>query len=363
MKKKIANFLSVLLVISMFVGCSSNKSKDTDTTNQPVQNEQKVENKQENKKVEEDLGSVVIYTPHNAEEVNPVVKEFQERTGIRVDVVAAGTGELLKRIEAESNNPLGDVMWGGGAESLDSFKEYFDSYVIEDDDKIPTHFKDKEYLWYGFSALPMVIIYNKKLVKPEEAPTSWEDLLDEKWKGKIAYADPARSGSSYTTLVTLLTAHKDEGDEGWDFVKKFIGSLDGKLISSSSGVYKGVADGEYSVGLTLEKAAMRYIKAGANIEMVYPEDGTSAAPDGIALIKGAKNIENAKKFIEFSFGKDVQNFAAKEFNWRSTRTDIDSPEGLGPMEEIKLVDYDFSWAANNKEAVLDRWKSILTGQE
>ena len=181
MKKKIANFLSVLLVISMFVGCSSNKSKDTDTTNQPVQNEQQVEDKQETKveeKTEEkNLGSVTVYTPHNAEVVNPIVKEFQERTGIRVDVVAAGTGELLKRVEAESNNPLGDVMWGGGAESLDSFKEYFEPYISTHDDKIPTHFRDKDHYWNGFSALPMVIMYNKKLVKPEEVPTSWEDLL------------------------------------------------------------------------------------------------------------------------------------------------------------------------------------------
>lgn len=340
MKKKISLLLVGLLAMTALAGCGEKEEGGSQGS-----------------------GSVVVYSPHNAEEINPIINEFTERTGIRVDVVAAGTGELLKRVEAESANPLGDVMWGGGAESLDAFKEYFESYTIEDDEKIPDMFKDPERLWYGFSALPMVLIYNNKLVSAEEAPKSWADLTDPKWKGKIAFADPARSGSSYTILATMLEAFKDDGEEGWATMKKFIDNLDNKILGSSSGTYKGVSDGEYAVGLTLEKAASRYIIAGSDMTIVYPEEGTSAAPDGIALIKGAKNMENAKKFIEFTFSKEVQDLAARDFSWRSTRNDANNPEGLGSIEDIDLLDYDFQWAADNKEALLERWKNIVTGQE
>ncbi len=352
-KKKLLSIFLILTTLLVFIpGCG----KKDDTADK--KEEQKTESKEEKK----DTGEVTVYSPHNAEIINPIVKEFQERTGIKVNVVAAGTGELLKRVEAEKDNPLGDVMWGGGAESLDSYTKYFEPYKSTEDSAINPIFKDKNNCWTGFSALPMVIMYNKKLVKPEEVPKSWKDLTDPKWKGKIAYADPARSGSSYTTLVTMLTAYKDDGEDGWKFIRSLVKNLDGKIISGSSGVYKGVADGEYALGLTLEEAAMRYVVAGAEVGMVYPAEGTSAVPDGIAIIKNSKNMDNAKKFLDFVVGKDVQGKLVGDFCRRSVRTDIDAPTNIEAMDKIKLVDYDFSWAAANKDKVLEKWKDVVMGK-
>jgi len=107
---------------------------------------------------------------------------------------------------------------------------------------------------------------------------------------------------------------------------------------------------------------MRYVNAGADVGVVYPSEGTSAVPDGIAVIKDAKNAENAKKFVDFVVGEDVQQIVIEDFARRSIRDDMDAPEGLGPIEDIKLVDYDFEWAANNKEEVLDKWKDIVIGR-
>lgn len=306
--------------------------------------------------------TITVYSSHPADIINPIVKEFQERTGISVEVVAAGTGELLKRVQAESANPLGDVVWGGGAESLDAYKMYFFKYKTADDQYIPKYYKDKNYLWTGFTALPMVIMYNKKLVQANEVPSAWKDLLLPKWKGKIACADPAKSGSSYTTIVTILTAYGKDNEKGWSFIQKLIKNLDEKIISSSSAVFKGVADGEYSIGLTYEEAAVKYIKAGAEVGMIYPKEGTSAVPDGVAIIKGAKNLANSKKFVDFVVGKDVQNIVVKTLNRRSIRTDIPAPEGLVDMNQIKMVKYDFAWASTQKNDVLARWRQIVIGK-
>ncbi|MBB6454602.1 iron(III) transport system substrate-binding protein [Salirhabdus euzebyi] len=309
-----------------------------------------------------DSDTLTVYSPHQNEIINPIIKEFQDRTGIKVDVVTGGTGELLNRVTAEADNPGGDVFWGGGAESLEAFADSFEPYKTAEDEAIPADFKSPTNVWTGFSALPMVIMYNQDMVSDADAPKSWGDLLDPKWTGKIAYTDPSKSGSSYTQLATMLTAYNGDGSEGWDFVKDFVANLDGTILSSSSMVPKGVADGEFPVGLTLEEAAYRYIAGGAAVGVHYPEEGTSAVPDGVALIKGAKNDANAKEFIDFLVSKDVQEMIVEDFSRRSIRSDVNPPEGLVASDEIPLVDYDFEWSATSKDEIMEKFQEILISQ-
>lgn len=344
MKKTLALFLALVLMLTM-AACSG--KEETGSTKKEEGGEKSTK--------------VTVYSPHQAEIINPIIKEFQDKTGITVELVSSGTGELLNRVEAESANPLGDVFWGGGAESLEAFKSHFEAYQVADDANIPDAYKSSDDLWTGFSALPMVIMLNKDMVTDADAPKSWEDLLDAKWKGQIAYADPAKSGSSYTQLVTMLTAFSDQND-GWDFAADFVKNLDGKILSGSSMVYKGVADGEFPLGVTLEEAAYRYIAGGANVDVVYPSEGTSAVPDGMALIKGAKNKENAQKFLDFLASKEVQELIVTEFNRRSVRDDVNAPEGLPATKDIPMVDYDFNWASENQEDVMKKFQDLIIGK-
>lgn len=366
MKKFMVFVMSVTLLMGGVMGCSSgttNKEPSNTQTEAKVEDVKPEESKpQEEVKTESTSNTVTVYSPHPADAINIVVKAFEEATGLKVELVAAGTGELLKRVEAESNNPLGDVLWGGGAESLDAYSQYFEPFTPTEDDKIDPRYKDADGLWIGESPLPMVIMYNKDFVSEVDVPTGWGDLLDTKWKGKIAYADPAKSGSSFTILATMLTAFGKDTEDGWNFIREFVANLDGKLIGSSSGVYKGIADGEYSLGLTLEKEESKYVKAGAPVGIVYPKEGTSAVPDGVAIIKGCKNAENAKKFVDFVLSKECQTLMSSEQNRRTVRTDVGAPEGLIKMEEIKLVDYDFTWASEGKADILGQWKDIIIGK-
>lgn len=361
-KRIIAMLLTSIMAFSL-VACGGKAAADSKTTQPSSEPTQNVEVKEDTKEEKKTPGSLTLYTSHKEDVFSPIVKEFQERTGIQVDIVSAGTGEILKRIEAEaqSGNPLGDVMFGGGVESLEAYKEYFDPYVTSEDANIGDAFKAADNTWTGFSALPMVIMYNTKLVSESEIPTSWADVTDPKWKGKIAFTDPALSGSCFTTMVTMLTAYKDRND-GWDFIKEFVENLDGKLLKSSGDIYKGVADGEYSLGLTLEEAAQKYVVAGSDVGFIYPLEGTSAVPDGTAIIKGGPNLENAKLFLDFTVSQDVQNLIVSNMSRRAVRSDIAPAEGLAPIDSIKLVDYDIPAASANKDAIMARWKDILVGR-
>ncbi|MEG0852759.1 MAG: ABC transporter substrate-binding protein [Angelakisella sp.] len=309
----------------------------------------------------EPSGTVVVYSPHDADPLNAGVNEFMKKyPGIKVEVVAAGTGELCNRIKAESANPIADVLWGGGADSLAAFKDYFAPYVCANDAVIADAYKDPDDKWIGESPLPMVIFYNKQLLDKQKLPIpkSWEDLAKPEYKGQIAYCLPSKSGSAYTQLVTMILG-KGGKEAGWDFIKKLYANLDGKMVDSSSKCHKMVKDGEFAIGLTLEKAAVKYTED--YVGFVYPEDGTSAVPDGVCLVKGAPNEANAKLFIDYVTSAECQERQAKDWGRRPVRNDIPVAEGMPKLADIKLVDYDFDWAANEKEAIIEKFNEIMVG--
>ena len=305
-------------------------------------------------------GSLVVYSPHDADPLNAGVAMFQAAyPDIDVQVIAAGTGELCQRIVAESANPQGDVLWGGGADTLAGYVNYFTAYVCANDDVIGEAYKDAADMWIGESPLPMVIIYNKTLIAEEDVPKTWDDLCNPALKGKIAYASPAKSGSAYTQLCTMLFS-KPTIDEGWDMVFNFIKNLDGKVQSSSGNCHKLVASGEYAIGVTIEKSAVLY-NDNPDIGYIYPAKN-SAVPDGVALIKDCPNPDNAKLFIDFVTGLECQTAQNKDWARRPVRTDL-VPEGLVGLETLDLGDYDFAYAATKKAEIVEKWNDLTIEAE
>lgn len=364
MRKMLSVFVAAMMVMSL-AACSSNKPPETEAPTTKAQTEVKAddgakENVAGEKAPEDYTGSVVVYSPHDADPLNAGVNLFMETyPNVKVEVVAAGTGELCNRIAAESANPIADVLWGGGADSLAAFKDHFAPYVCANDDVIDAAYKDPDGLWIGESPLPMVIFYNKELIEKDglTIPETWEDLTKPEWKGKIAYCLPSKSGSAYTQLCTMLLAHGGKED-GWNFIKQLYDNLDGKIVDSSGKCHKMVADGEFHVGLTIEKSAVNY--AGDDtVGFVYPKDGTSAVPDGVALVKGAQNEENAKLFIDFVTGKECQTEQSQNWGRRPVRSDMDVNEGMAKLSELVLVDYDFDWAAGDKETIIEKFNDIM----
>ena len=342
MKKVLALLLALAMILS-FAACG----------------EKKEEKKEPEKK--EPSGTVVVYSPHDADPLAAGVALFEKAyPGIKVEVVAAGTGELAQRVVAEAANPVGDVFWGGGADTLAAYVDYFAPYVCANDAVIADAYKDANDLWIGESPLPMVFIYSKAALQAaglteEDVPKTWEDLCNPKLKGLIAYCSPAKSGSAYTQLCTMLFS-QETIDKGWELVEKFIANLDGKILDSSGNCHKLVAKGEYAIGVTIEKSAVLY-NDNPDIAYVYPAKN-SAVPDGVALIKGAPNEENAKLFIDFVTGLDCQKDQNTNWKRRPVRSDL-APQGLCELKELDLGNYDFAYAANNKADLVAKWNDMV----
>ena len=147
-----------------------------------------------------------------------------------------------------------------------------------------------------------------------------------------------------------------DNEKGWEFVSRFIANLDGKIQDSSGNCHKLVASGEYAIGVTIEKSAVLYAD-NADIGFLYPAQD-SAVPDGVALVKGCPNEENAKLFIDFVTGFDCQKDQNVNWKRRPVRSDL-QPEGLSALTEIDLLNYDFNWAATNKGAIIEKWQDLV----
>lgn len=301
---------------------------------------------------------LVLYTSHKEEVYWPIVKEFEERTGIWVDVEYGATSELLERLAQEGKVPRADVMFGGGVESLLTYADCFAPYDCQEGEHILEQFRAPDGLWTPFSALPVVLVYNTRLVEAGQV-SRWSDLLSPELKGKIAFPDPAVSGSSFTALATMLYALGGDQEE---VLRRFAENLDGGQLGSSGDVLSAVADGDALVGVTLEETALKRMAEGMNIAMVYPEDGSSCVPDGSALVKGAPHEDNAKLFLDFTVSSEVQQLLAGRLCRRSVRDDVASADELTPLDELPLAEYDLDRAVAEREAILMTW-AFYAGEE
>ena len=130
------------------------------------------------------------------------------------------------------------------------------------------------------------------------------------------------------------------------------------ILFSDGDVVGAVANGSRYLGVTLEETALKGLGQGAEIAVFLPAEGTSAVPDGSALVAGAPHAENAKAFLEFVQSRDVQELVVSQFSRRSVRTDVHDPDSLPPVEELDVIDYDVHWAAGLKEEFTARWLAL-----
>ena len=306
--------------------------------------------------IPEEEKRLVIYTSHPRSVYEPVIKEFEERTGLWVQVETGGTAELLERLEAERDRPVCDLLFGGGADSLTARRELFSPYISPQAEDLDAALCCGDGSWSAFSVVPVVLVYNPVLVRINP-PSGWASLLDPVWRGRIAFASPLVSGGSYTALATMKQVLPDEEN----VLEAFYRNLDGRVLSEISAVVDevagAVADGSCTIGVTLESSALEAVEAGLDVALLYPEEGTSVVVDGMAVIAGCTHEANARRFIDFALGEDAQRHLAEKCWRRPVRS------GLRPKEtEMTILDYDLDRAAVERVAILRQWRE-LEGQQ
>jgi iron(III) transport system substrate-binding protein len=298
---------------------------------------------------------LVVYTPAGARTVDTIMDMWAEKyPDIKVDVVSAGTGEIMTRIKTERVRPQGDVLLTGGTETVNSIIDLLQPYKCANDSAFREGFKHPEYYYYGFAMPLQVFIVNTELLSEEEIPQTWLDLADPKWNGKLVMANPAVSASAYAQLSMMLQLY------GWDFVAKVVNNA--TIAPSSKIPYFNVATGEHLVGITGEGNVYNMIRQGYPVKPVYPEDGTGLRYDTVSIIKNGPNPENAKKFIDFVTTKEVYSAIAISDERRMCRIDVPVNEGLIPTEEITFMDYDEVAAGRNRDEVLEEFDEIFSAK-
>ncbi len=341
MKKALSLIAAAAMTFSLAACSSSDSSADT------------------GEKAEAGSGKLVIYSPNSDTEIENELAAFQEKyPDIQVDLQSMGTGDCVARIEAESENPQADVMWGGMNYGVyKQNPDLWEEYVSKNDENVDENYRNdtgyfSNYVLSGSGAF----IKNDKLLKELGVEVnSYEDLLQPELKGKIAMGDPTSSSSAWAELTNMLLVKGGyDSDEAWDYVQKFIDNLDGKIISSSSQVYKGVIDGEYAVGVSYEDPVVQAMidnKDNPNVEisMCYPEEGAVWLPAAAAMVKDAPNKENAQLFLDFLQSKDCQEIISK-LTVRPADTSLKQDnEAMKPFDDINVAYEDIEYVADHKD--------------
>ncbi len=300
--------------------------------------------------------NVVLYSSNNTETIETALEAVRQHAPkLNVQPVTGGTGTMMKRIEAEAQNPRGDLFWSGGFGTLGAYRQHLQPYRPADLDKIPAEFRGPDDLWVGTNVHVMVMMVNERQLKGLPAPATWTDLMQPRWKNKFAITDPSKSGTAYMLVYGL---YKQFGQEGLDKI-----AANAVITASSGTTYKGVAAGEYAAGLTLEYAAQEYVAGGQKeIKLVYPSEGSYLAPEGMFIIKGAKNADAARALYDGLLSKESQQAQLVNNFRRPTRTDIPvaSLTTLPDLKSIKIFPIDQDAAAKEYEAVVAAWNQAVS---
>lgn len=307
---------------------------------------------------------LVVYSPNSEGLLNAVEKPFEEKYGINVEIISAGTGECLKRIESEKNDPQGDVMYGGSYATILGQRDLWADYVSKNDSQLVKAYRnDSGYVTKNTLDGSVIVINKTKLAEklPGVTITGYEDIIKygPQLEGQIASGDPAKSSSSFAHLTNMLIDFGGYEDEGaWTKVAEIFKNL--KVLGSSSAVWKGVRDGEYTIGLSYEDPCLTLINDGADVEVIYMKEGVVFLPAGSAIIKGAKHPEAAKLFMDFITSKEVQDVYGMTLTNRPVYEGVQTADYMKPLDQINVKVEDTMYVTAHKQDLVDRYIEMFT---
>jgi len=299
-------------------------------------------------------GKLVIYNAGSVEMGEDLQQAFKAKhRDVDVELIRLGSGEIIARVQAEAKRPQGDIIMAMAKENLDVVYDLLDSYRVPEASAFPNDVKDtRGNKYFGFSFNIQAFIINTDRVPLSEAPKSWKDLGDSKWRGQIVMANPALSGSAYAQLFQMV------GLYGWDHINAVRKVT--TFVPKSGLVYSFVGRGEFAIGITGEGNVFLEKSRGNPVEAVYPSEGTGLRFDASGIIKGGPNPRNARLWMDFLTTKEAMTIISQAPHFRRmTRPDVPPPPGLKPTAEIKFFEYDANKASDSRNDYLQKFGEIF----
>lgn len=307
-------------------------------------------------------GKLVVYSPNSDGEIEGLLYYFGDKYDVEIELQSMGTGEVLSKLTAEKENPQADIMFGGMNLGVwTNNKDLFQAYTAKGDDKLPEGYRNKTGFFTNYLLSGSNLLVNTELeAQLGITITSYADLLNPVLKGKIAMGDATRSSSAFAQLTNILLVKGGyDSDAAWDFVRQLMVQMNGVMIGSSSAVYRGVAQGEYVVALTYEDPSVALLADGAkNVRVVYPSEGAVWLPSASAIVAGAKNLDNAKLFLDFLISDEGQKIVAGLTNRPVNTTIAQTNPFMVPFSQINLKFEDIEYVASKRPDYQKRFADL-----
>ncbi len=296
------------------------------------------------------LSTVTVYVSEDQVFSEPVLKDFEKETGIKVKAIydteeAKSTG-TMNRLIAEKNNPQADVYWANEPIRAEVLKQkgIAAPYFSPNAKDIPAVFKDPQGYWTGFSARARVLIVNKRL---KERPTSIKAYLDPRWKGRAVIANPL-FGTTTSQIAALFTIWGDAQAQAF-----MMGLKKNRVaVSTSNGESADfVAAGQYDFSLVDSDDGVNRMRQGKPVTIVYPDQGPNdigcfIVPNVVVLIKGAPHPKAAKKLIDYLLSPQTESkLAFADCAQIPLHPGVKMPPELKSIDRIKVMQVDYARVA------------------
>ena len=284
-------------------------------------------------------GKVVWYTSLALTSAEKVAKLFEAAyPGIKVDVHRTGSQRILQRVmqELSAGIKTADVVHTSDAGHfvLLKSKQLLARYTPPGVEKFPAGFRDADGYYYGLRATVNAIAYNTKTLSAADAPKTWKDLLDGRWKGKLVTAHPGYSGVIATHVLALVNLH------GWDYFKQLAQNRV-MIVQSAVDPSGVVASGERAVAVNGgDYTFYQSKKKGNPIEIVYPKEGVPLVVSPTAITSFAPHPNAARLFTDFTFSREIQQVLADSEGLYTGHPDVKYPADKPKLSELKLLTVD-----------------------
>lgn len=310
-------------------------------------------------------GKVVLYCPAPGDWCQNVANDFKKASGIQVDVLRKSAGELLAQVRAEAARPKADLWWGGISDS--HFVAAAEGLTIAHESKAVEQlapwaqsiYKASNKHAVGTYGIGLGMGYNTEVLAKKKIapPKCWDDLLKPEFKGEIQMPNPNSSGTAYQMIAALVQMKGEE--QAFDYLKKLHPNVN-SYTRSGVAPGKAAARGETGVGINYLQDILVEKQAGFPINTVAPCEGTALGIDAMSIIKGAPNLENAKKFYDWLLSVDGQESGARSGLLHSpANLKAKQPSDDAQLKAAKYIDYDFKkyGASEERQRLLKRWET------